>query len=146
MSNLLKSNIMKAFRHFSILVVLCSLFMAAVAHSATSNIRIEEVFGRLNFSAMFFTLGRMSAMGYDKYDKMLGNHHSDSEIKTAMMQDFIKKYHEKDKDFCLNLLESMIMGCAGHADGRHAEYVTMFKEELFGNQVQPKSKSAKKKK
>ena len=83
---------MRKFRHFSILVVLCSLFMAAVAHSASNSHGVENIFEILNSSAIHFTAASMDEKGLGRpYMQMVTLLGSNREVILAMAEDFVEK-------------------------------------------------------
>ena len=61
-------------------------------------------------SSLYYVAVRMGALGYKRYGDMFNRGYSNEEIKITMMQDFIQKYDEGDKDFCLIMLDNMAKG------------------------------------
>jgi len=133
---------MKKFRHFFAVILIAYFSMSPVAQSASRNYDVENIFGILNSSAIHFTAASMDEKGlgrpYMQRVTLLG---SNREVILAMAEDFVEKYKKGDKNFCITMLDFMIMGSRGYADIRAANHINLFKEELFGNQAQPKKKT-----
>ena len=126
--------------------IIFSLFAPLWTFSANYLVKIDDVFGRMGFSALYYTATSMKReCKYDKYIKMINNNESYADVQVSMMQDFVQKYNDGEKDFCLIMLDNMARGSLGHADRKHSQLVTIFKEELFGTQTTKNGSGEKKK-